>query len=896
MKSSSRRSALRAEKGRSLSSVGRSLAPETLEQRLLFSHFRYAELHWNPGPQKNEIVFHMQESFRRDYFFGSAPDGYPAVGDTIDVGNPLDFGDGNSQNVLLKVTSSNPVTNIMYGYMVSSNGSEGISHVYATPGNYTAFATSCCRLSILQNDHDEDYQMQTIVNVGTGNSSPVSSLAPIIQVPDNQIDTFQVPAVDPNGDSLRFRFATGAEAGGVSTGTSYTLPPNISITPTGKITWDIRDSVTSTAPGDLWTAQVMVEDLDKSGNVKSKTPVDFIMQVTNGTINHPPVFDSIPTAIKPQAGKLLQFNVQASDPDAGNTVSVAPLNPPPGMTFTSTSVLPGSRANATAIKVSWTPTAAQAGQTYVVTFEAIDNNGATTDAAVTLSPTVNAPVANAGGPYVITVGSGVSLDGSKSTGTAPLTYSWDLNHDGVFGDVTGATPVLTAAQLATFGLVGGASSKVYTLTLKVTDGSGQSATATASLTIKPAAVALVANAGGPYTVDEGSSLTLNAAASTIPGGQTATYSWDINGDGVYGDATGVSPTLTWAQLSALGITDALAPRIYHVAVKVTAGGVTKISPATTLTVNNLPPAANAGPSQFVNVGDTVSLLGKFNLPDPSDSHTVSWKVTNAAKQVVATSTTTSLSLKPTVAGVYTATFSVTDDDGATATSTATITAAAVVSGPQVTQFILVDALTNKDLFPLTNGMTLDLGKLPRYLNVRAVTSGAVQSVMIGHDNVHHIEKNAPWSMFYDGNGDFLFGTFSDGAHTLSANAFSGKNGSGAAGPVFSIGINVISRPPALNFGVTAFQLVNTDTNQVIETFDPGYTVLTLSALPKHYALRAVIVGTVGSIVYMVDGAATASWAPALTPGLHVLTATGFSGAAGTGQAGLSANAYIVVNP
>lgn len=92
------------------------------------------------------------------------------------------------------------------------------------------------------------------------------------------------------------------------------------------------------------------------------------------------------------------------------------------------------------------------------------------------------PTAVAGGPYTVVAGQTVTLDGSASTddSTAPLDYAWDLNSNGVFGEIgeIGVAPTFSAA-----GLTAG----VYTVSLRVTDADGLTSTATATINVLTAA-------------------------------------------------------------------------------------------------------------------------------------------------------------------------------------------------------------------------------------------------------------------------------------------------------------------------------------------------------------------------------------------------------------------------
>ena len=63
------------------------------------------------------------------------------------------------------------------------------------------------------------------------------------------------------------------------------------------------------------------------------------------------------------------------------------------------------------------------------------------------------------------------------------------------------------------------------------------------------------DAGADQSISEGSILQLSAAASTIPPGRSVRFDWDLDSDGYYGDRTGISTELTWADLVGCGMGD-----------------------------------------------------------------------------------------------------------------------------------------------------------------------------------------------------------------------------------------------------------------------------------------------------------------------------------------------------
>src|SRR6185503_2021359 len=88
-----------------------------------------------------------------------------------------------------------------------------VTHSYPSGGQYTAYFTSCCRLSNLINAGDDSFRVEAKVDLSAGNTGNVTAALPaIIQLQTGGVRTIAIPAVDPDGVPLTCRFATNAES------------------------------------------------------------------------------------------------------------------------------------------------------------------------------------------------------------------------------------------------------------------------------------------------------------------------------------------------------------------------------------------------------------------------------------------------------------------------------------------------------------------------------------------------------------------------------------------------------------------------------------------------------------------------------------------------------------
>ena len=167
-----------------------------------------------------------------------------------------------------------------------------------------------------------------------------------------------------------------------------------------------------------------------------------------------------------------------------------------------------------------------------------------TPATAAPKPPNSTPIGvGASGPYTITEGAGFA---PKATGTDPdkdpLTYSWDLNGDGNFGDATGASPQLSAAQMAALGLADNRATP-YNVRVRVSDGVNLAVVASTTLTITNVApratfVPMLS------TAFEGTGTSVQFANQSDPSPVDAKagfrYSYDLNGDGIFDIGNGTS--------------------------------------------------------------------------------------------------------------------------------------------------------------------------------------------------------------------------------------------------------------------------------------------------------------------------------------------------------------------
>jgi hypothetical protein len=514
------------------------------------THFRYTSIDWTvPNlAQPLAVTFHIQEAWRADFPFTyvvgkASTNGYPQVGNilsgsegTIAFGGTGTLAQNEDQNPLLQVLSVNTAQDWIYVQVVHSTAGgyvEGELHTYAQPGNYLANVNGCCTLSALLNgQHDENFQIETEVTVGSGAepASPVMNVEPIVSVPNNATGvSFQLPATDPNGKQLTFRLATETE----SNNSGYPTP-GLSVTSSGLVNYVPKSGV------GLIEGEIVATEVAAPGILtpQPSTTTLFLFNVVTPASYNPPSLSVSPSSIYYFApGVPLSFSTTATAVSGDTISSLQALNSPDGMIF-SPLATSGTQGSVTA---SWTPTPTDSGQSYVVTFQATDSQYDDAETSVTLIPEMT--------PAISVIDNSHPYSGNPFTAAATVNGAATLEGVGLMLDYVNTD---TNQDL---GAIAPTSVGNYNVTASF-PGSAEylSGSASVSFSITPAAAAIQVSAydlpydGAAHTAtglatgvqgeDLSADLTLTGTTHTAHGVYTDTWSFkDPNGN--YQSASGV---------------------------------------------------------------------------------------------------------------------------------------------------------------------------------------------------------------------------------------------------------------------------------------------------------------------------------------------------------------------
>jgi RHS repeat-associated protein len=284
-------------------------------------------------------------------------------------------------------------------------------------------------------------------------------------------------------------------------------------------------------------------------------------------------------------------------------------------------------------------------------------------AQVVVSTKNSPPVANAGSNQTVATRTTVQVNGSGSSDVDgdPLTYRWSI-----VSAPQGSTATLsnTAALNPTF--VTDAKG-TYVIQLIVNDGIVDSVPA--QVAISDVNSPPVANAGANQTLVAGTTVQLNGTGSTDVDGDFLTYSWAIlsapqGSTAALSNATLVNPTF-FADKSGT----------YVVQLIVNDGTVNGQPSTVTITSQNAPPVANAGPNQTVTTQTTVQLDGSKSTDVDGDSLTYHWSlasVPQGSRAILSNATVVNPTFVTDEKGTYVAQLIVNDDTVNSAPSQLTI--------------------------------------------------------------------------------------------------------------------------------------------------------------------------------------------------------------------------------
>ncbi len=328
-----------------------------------------------------------------------------------------------------KVTAVDPASDLFY---ITATAPVD----FAWPGLYRAEVRTGARLSNLRNrNSDLPYILgaELLIDPASPQDSPVAPLPPTVHISKNQVTSFSLGAIDPDGDALRYDFAPteGPEDSGLITRVPYCGDGVYSQirfvwldSATGIVTVYTPDGARNPMgeqcpPGypvalGLYLVQFRVMDIRRN-----LIPLEMLIDVDPPSSGSPPEIaingSTEPPTFVVTPGSPVTFEVTGSDSDEVNGVrqDVTLLSGPLPQGATMTATLPITSLAATTSNFTWTPTTENWGDpalgTYMMTFAARDSTSLQSTLPVTIKVLQRQPP-------VVTCTIPATLEASSSAG------------------------------------------------------------------------------------------------------------------------------------------------------------------------------------------------------------------------------------------------------------------------------------------------------------------------------------------------------------------------------------------------------------------------------------------------------------------------------------------------
>jgi hypothetical protein len=113
---------------------------------------------------------------------------------------------------------------------------------------------------------------------------------------------------------------------------------------------------------------------------------------------------------------------------------------------------------------------------------------------------------------------------------------------------------------------------------------------------------------------------------------------------------------------------------------------------------------------------------------------------------------------------------------------------------RVMQLMLINAASDQEIWPLSNGARVNFQEVGTQLNIRADVAGSVAKVVFGLDGKasYRSESTAPYALAGDSNGNYGAWKTALGAHTVTAMPY---DSSGVAGAAMTVQFMVVDEAP-----------------------------------------------------------------------------------------------------